>query len=348
MPLTIGDPAPWFLAPTEENPRFNFATLAGRWVGLVFAPDAATAEGIARGIGMQKPLDESQACLFGVVRAPPGHVELGPRWFFDASGGLARIYGVSGSGWLILDPQLRVFDRGQLEDVGALARRLAEMPPPAAHAAVELSAPVLILPRVFEPDYCRDLIALYRRHGGTPSGFMREVDGRTKLMNDPRHKQRKDFLIEDAGLQTDLREKISRRIAPEIRKAFQFQATRIERYLVACYDAGAGWFRPHRDNTTKGTAHRKFAVTINLNADDYDGGELRFPEFGDRLYRPPTGGAVVFSCSLLHEARPVTRGERFAFLPFLYDEASARLREENLKFVDGETPAPAALPAEAS
>jgi predicted 2-oxoglutarate/Fe(II)-dependent dioxygenase YbiX len=98
--------------------------------------------------------------------------------------------------------------------------------------------------------------------------------------------------------------------------------------------AGAGWFRPHRDNTTKGTAHRKFAVTINLNAEDYEGGELRFPEFGNRLYKPPTGGAVVFSCSLMHEARPVTKGERFAFLPFLYDEAGAKLREQNLKYVD--------------
>ena len=49
-------------------------------------------------------------------------------------------------------------------------------------------------------------------------------------------------------------------------------------------------------------------MTINLNADDYEGGDLRFPEFGPRTYRAPTGGAVVFSCSLLHEATPVTRG----------------------------------------
>ena len=45
----------------------------------------------------------------------------------------------------------------------------------------------------------------------------------------------------------------------------------MERYIVACYAPGAGHFRPHRDNTTLGTAHRKFAVTINLNAGDYDG-----------------------------------------------------------------------------
>jgi len=70
-------------------------------------------------------------------------------------------------------------------------------------------------------------------------------------------------------------------------------------------------------------------VTINLNAGDYEGGDLRFPEFGQRTYRAPTGGAILFSCSLLHEATPVTRGRRFAFLPFLYDEDAARLREAN-------------------
>jgi predicted 2-oxoglutarate/Fe(II)-dependent dioxygenase YbiX len=341
MPLSIGDPAPWFLAPTEENPRFNFATLAGRWVGLVFAPDGPTAEGLARVINLQPDLDETNACLFGVVSTHVGHAKLGARWFFDPTGGLAKIYGVNGSGWLILDPQLRVYDHGQLEDAGALVRRLAAMPPAHAHAEIEVNAPVLILPRVFEPEFCARLISIYQRQGGVESGFMREIDGTTRLMTDPRHKQRKDVLLEDEAHQTAVRDRIQRRLIPEIRKAFQYQATRIERYLVACYSAGAGWFRPHRDNTTKGTAHRKFAVTINLNAEDHEGGELRFPEFGNRLYKPPTGGAVVFSCSLMHEARPVTKGDRYAFLPFLYDEAAAKLREENLKYVDMQNGAPA-------
>ena len=53
--------------------------------------------------------------------------------------------------------------------------------------------------------------------------------------------------------------------------------------------------------------HRRFAVTLNLN-DGFEGGELWFQEFGPRRYRPPPGGAAVFSCSLLHEARPVTAG----------------------------------------
>jgi hypothetical protein len=40
------------------------------------------------------------------------------------------------------------------------------------------------------------------------------------------------------------------------------------------------------------------------------------------------GGAVIYFCSLLHEATPVTRGLRYATLPFLYDAAAARVREE--------------------
>jgi predicted 2-oxoglutarate/Fe(II)-dependent dioxygenase YbiX len=107
----------------------------------------------------------------------------------------------------------------------------------------------------------------------------------------------------------------------------------MERYIVCCYAAeDGGHFRAHRDNTTKGTAHRRFAVSVNLN-EDFDGGEVSFPEFGSRSFKPPRGGAVVFSCSLLHAVSRVTRGHRYAFLPFLYDDAAARLREANTQFL---------------
>lgn len=121
---------------------------------------------------------------------------------------------------------------------------------------------------------------------------------------------------------------------PELLRVFRFRATRMERYLVACYDSTVGgYFRPHRDNDGEG--HRQFAVTINLNAEEYEGGDLRFPEYGLQTYRAPTGGACVFSCGLMHEATPVTRGKRYAFLPFLDDEAAAARREaNNEKYVD--------------
>lgn len=163
---------------------------------------------------------------------------------------------------------------------------------------------------------------------------MREVEGRTIGIQDPTFKRRRDQNIFDERLQTEAIYRIHDRLVPEIHRAFQFKATRIERHIVACYDGkSGGFFRPHRDNTTKGTAHRKFAVSLNLNTGQYQGGLLRFPEFGRQTYTAPAGGAVVFSCSLLHEATPVTQGLRYAYLPFLYDDAAAKIREMNLQFL---------------
>jgi hypothetical protein len=38
----------------------------------------------------------------------------------------------------------------------------------------------------------------------------------------------------------------------------------------------------------------------------------------------------------------VTGGKRYVFLPFLYDEAAAKVREENLKYVADNAPVPPA------
>jgi predicted 2-oxoglutarate/Fe(II)-dependent dioxygenase YbiX len=141
------------------------------------------------------------------------------------------------------------------------------------------------------------------------------------------------YIIEDQGLIKQTQARILRRVVPEILKVHQFKATRMERYIVSCYSAeDGGHFRAHRDNTTKETAHRRFAVSINLN-EEFEGGELGFPEYGPRAFKPPPGGAVVFSCSLLHAVSRVTRGRRFAFLPFLYDDAAAKIREANNQFL---------------
>jgi len=152
-------------------------------------------------------------------------------------------------------------------------------------------------------------------------------------VQDPSHKKRRDYTIEDQDLIRHLQGRIIRRINPEIEKVHFFTPTRMERYIVSCYAAeDGGHFRAHRDNTTKGTAHRRFAVSINLNS-DFEGGEVSFPEYGPRSYKAPPGGAVVFSCPLLHAVSRVTRGRRYAFLPFLYDEAAAKLREHNSVFL---------------
>jgi predicted 2-oxoglutarate/Fe(II)-dependent dioxygenase YbiX len=97
---------------------------------------------------------------------------------------------------------------------------------------------------------------------------------------------------------------------------------------IGCYDsAERGEFRRHRDNTTPYTAHRKFAISVNLNS-GYEGGAVGFPEYGRKVYVPPPGGGVIFSCSLLHEAQPVTKGRRFGLFTFLTDAEGAKREKE--------------------
>ena len=77
------------------------------------------------------------------------------------------------------------------------------------------------------------------------------------------------------------------------------------------YDAArrAAVSRRRRDNPDPVVAYRKFAVTITLN-EDYEGGELWFPEYGSRLYRGVTGGfPLVFSLHASpHEVKIATKG----------------------------------------
>lgn len=294
MTLRPGDPAPLFVGRTTDGADWWLSTAAGSHVVLTFADGTIT-------VGRPEP---------ELTIADPG-------------GQIAEQYDLP-HGTVVLDERLRVLavlaDESGLSHV--LDTPMDDVPPP-----------VLVVPRVFEPDFCARLITEYDQVGGTDSGFVRSDEhGRTVTVVDHGHKRRGDLVIRDPELRAGMKERVERRLLPEIRRAFQFTATRIERYLVACYDADTGGhFRPHRDNTTKGTAHRRFAVTINLN-DGYAGGDLRFPEFSKGTHRAALGGAVVFSCSLLHEATPVTEGRRYCSVPFLYDEQGDELRRRNREY----------------
>lgn len=340
--LDIGDAAPWFVTRSGDIEHFHLASLGGRNVVLCFpgvwAAEAHAATGLlarwATGVS------EMHAVAFAVVapEAVAGMTASHPalRLFHDTpAGDIARSYGIGPEGgWVVLDPLLRVLICAPLSEGAALLAQVQALPADGLMGPRDNPAPVLVVPRVFEPEFCRRLIALYQADGGQDSGYMRERDGKTVGVIDHSFKRRRDLLITDKDVMAIARMRIEKRLLPMIARALQFRVTRMERYIVACYDsADRGFFRPHRDNTTRGTAHRRFAVTINLNADEFEGGELCFPEFGRRTYRAPTGGAVVFSCSLLHEAQPVTKGVRYAFLPFLYDEEGARVREQNVRFL---------------
>jgi peroxiredoxin len=342
MSLPVGVPAPLFTAPSPTNPEFAFGSLGGRYILLVFLPPPSPERDAAVALVVEQAhlFRDDNAVIFAVLPDAESFSAArdsrdGMRWFADPDGELRRLYKALGADgelraeWVLVDPSLRILGCAPLDRGHEVMRLLAAMGEADNHAGTLTPAPVLVVPRILEPGFCQDLVESFERQGGTPSGVMRLVDGKTVPVLDD-FKRRRDAEIPKGPLIEGLRARLLARLLPEIAKAFQFEVTRIERFIVARYDAEeGGYFRAHRDNTTPGTAHRKFAVSINLN-DAFEGGDLRFPEFGRRTYRPPVGGAVVFSCSLLHEATPVTRGRRYATLPFLYDEAGARLRERNL------------------
>lgn len=354
--LTRGDAAPWFQQRTLVNPEFRFDTLGGRYVLLAFFGSSALPIGQAVFKAVQKRrtyFDDNNLCFFGVTLDSRDETERrlnnalpGIRFFFDLDGRVSKLYGALPYNaddrddklpirpfWILVDRMLRIVANVPLQPDGRDAENilpiLDALPPFSGKPDIDLPPPVLVLPDVFEPELCQHLIGLYKEHGGEESGFMNETEGKTLGVYDYSHKRRRDYFIKDGALIGRMQQIFMRRVVPEIARAFQYDVTHIERYIVACYSAeDGGHFNAHRDNTTLGTAHRRFAVTLNLN-DDFEGGELNFPEFSRRTFRASLGGAVVFSCSMLHSASLVTRGTRYAYLPFLYDHAAAKIRDAN-------------------
>lgn len=347
-PIAYGEPLANRDANSNRNPRFALWSLAGRHVLLCAVADPATPDARAAIAALDRPATAETTRVTGLITAAPieAHAHLAAladrRLIFSDAEALAetQLLGPNGEGrWVLFDPALRAMRFFPLDQAKEAVAAFDAAPEPDDHAGVPLHAPVLIVPRVFEPEFCKVLIDYYNSRGGEPSGItVQDAKGIASVQLNPSFKKRSDCIVEDEAMRRAIMQRFFWRLTPEIEKAFMWRPTRMERYLVAQYDSTeGGYFRPHRDNTTNATRHRRFACTLNLNAEDYEGGDLRFPEFGQRTYRAPTGGAVIFSCALMHEATPMTRGQRYAFLPFLYDEAAAKIRAENNSFVDNET-----------
>ena len=363
MPLLeIGDPAPWFSIASTHIPLFNFSTVAGRPVVLFFFGSAAFEQIQV----MLKSFEELsaefqnlQVLLFGVSvdaadKAQNRPTTIAPSfiYFWDFDKKLSQQYGVcrdveqngvTGVHYapqtFVLNQNLQVINILPIGEPHQHAQQvwdfIKSLPSVEEPRPITSHALVLVIPNVFDKAFCRSLIDMYKADGGSPSGFMKQVEGKTVGIHDDTFKQRRDFLIREENLQRQLSTIILRRVKPEVEKAFQFTITRFERYLIGCYDAdNGGYFQAHRDNTSQGTLHRRFAMQCTLNVGEYTGGFLRFPEYAPHGYKGDSGTAIIFSCSLLHEATPVIRGQRFALLSFFYGDEDALVREANVKYID--------------
>jgi peroxiredoxin len=342
--IVLGDPVPWFGAPLVGDGAFNLQVAAGRWIVLSFlgSPGNPQAEReLTQLLADTQTFAEDKVIFCGIFTAPPAdpvpYVAMsGPAISFlaDYDGAVSRLFGATQMPrTIVLDPMLRAVADIAWDHSGGHAATvravLQGLPAVDDAAGVPLTAPALIVPRVFDFELCDFLINVYDKLGGKDSGFLFDSEGATSTVIDYRLKRRNDLNILVPEVRDLIRDQIVRRLVPAIDRFFQFSPTRMDRYIVACYDSAiGGHFHRHRDNVNVGAQHRRFAVTVNLNK-DYDGCDLVFPEFGRRTYRAPAGGAIVFSCGALHQVTPVTRGKRYAFLAFLYGEADAALREKN-------------------
>lgn len=325
--ITVGDPMPRIVLPAAGGSLFDSwdQTVGGRvhvyWLGDPL--EASAAEQLAAALA------DLEAELHVVGSTPPASSGNGALWLLDPSDELRRAVAATAPSAVVVDAAGRLAALIQAPTPGGIVALATQLFEASAPTVTQAQAPVLLLDKVVEVSLCDALIDHWRR-GEKLSDSVASVAGASTANADT--KRRIDVPVDDAKLYMPLRDCLVRRVMPAILQVFQTRIVQIEMPRVGCYDAGSGgWFRRHRDNTTRYTAHRQFALSINLNAaEDYDGGEVRFPEFGRQLYRPPAGGAVVFSCGLLHEVVPVTRGRRFGVFTFLHDQSrDAQYRQMN-------------------
>jgi peroxiredoxin/predicted 2-oxoglutarate/Fe(II)-dependent dioxygenase YbiX len=358
--LTVGDHAPNFAIPNTEDRYVKLTKIAGKPSILFFyaSDEIEACREIAGNFRNLMPaLNEFDVQIYGISPDPPESRKIFAEKYgipfallSDLDRKVSEQYGVCFADSkepsltiysrvaFLLDCNQRIVKIYNLKNVSEWVIELLtdlKALPREEPRHITMQAPVLLIPNVLSPELCRELINVWHTKGNDDSGFMRSVGEKTVAYIDYQSKRRRDHFVKEPQLQATLNKIIVARIAPEIKKAYYYQITRQERYKIACYDGGfGGFFRTHRDNTTGGTAHRRFAMSLNLNVGEYEGGYLRFPEYAPHLYKPDTGSAIIFSGSLMHEATPVTSGIRFVLLNFFYGDKDAESRnsyEERIK-----------------
>ncbi len=338
LSLRPGDRVPDFILPGLDGKlrKFNWS-FTGRPVALVVVDDLKTidVEQFARFAGRcaEAEVGIVVATAMPVAAAAPVWPKLdrglllcdGERKFVPlllAQGG-AVSFGQAGMGLrlrvIVFDPNQRVAASFDSRPLAAAAEQIASL----AHAVRSddganqairtAAAPVLVLPRVFEREFCAQVMRLWEKGDHADSGVSSRY-GNVGMLD---LKRTEDYMVTEPMMQKAISDRLAYRIGPELVKVFAYDREfTFDAHVVLSYSAeGRHFFAAHRDNGAPTTADRSFAVSLNLN-DDFEGGELVFPEYSGTRVSPPAGAAAVFSCSVLHEARPVTRGRRFVLTTF--------------------------------
>lgn len=344
--LELGDPAAPFILPdtagTQWSPLDN--DIAGKPLLLLFhtkGKDAVFLRDLQPFIAAHNKLNSLGCGVFALTRndfaaqvsralpAGPDGKSILPI-LTDTTGYVFRAYGMAAAAdspdtgapsmiALLLNANMKTAYCGTSPH--ALQRVMEELQGMAeARPAIPLSAhpPILLIPLALTAPDCRFLVWLWHRldlkHDATGHSA---VDPKCiNFLHD--YGRVKQYLIDEPAILHALDAKLSRRLMPEISKAFDTRAPQREAWALSCYDADNGsMLGPHRDCASPETRHRRFTVSVALN-DSYQGGALRFREYGEQTYNLPIGAATVFAAALLHEVLPITSGRRFTLVTHLY------------------------------
>jgi len=327
--FNIDDPLPEIVLPTRTGTPANLAIdqdYTGRTLVFWVTGHDIDRDNLARAEGLACRFNDIDARLIHVAAAYPSTVAAPHSQdllqLFDPHRVFPKLLGLDRPGIIVVDKNRRlqaVIPDGCLHHTLAVCRTAHER---TTAQVISGHAPVLLVPRILNGELCDALIDYWHR-GDKKEDAVANSNGGGPAVPNSRTKRRIDVVVQDRPLYEAVKQRVERCVLLELRKCLHFEAARIEPLRVGCYDAvRGGSFKRHRDNTTPYTRHRRFAMSLNLN-EGYEGGALTFPEYGRELYKPGPGDAVVFSCSLLHEALPVTEGRRFGLFTFFTDQAGA-------------------------
>ena len=334
----VGDFLPRVTLLTAEGAVLDLThqTVAGRGILLWFGGAKPAPAGRKALAELAESLAGSGVRCYAVVAAPkvPAGQDDAVPTLADPDGRVAQALIRRSRGIAIVDPNYRLAAVLGDKDFAGAAERCRAIEAAFAAGAPTAAAPVLMIDGVLEPSLCRALVDYWSAEDKTADAVATSAAGNAYENAD--FKRRTDVPLADARLFDAVKQRIVRRVLPLVYKAYMCEVANLEAVRIGCYESSnRGEFRLHRDNMTPYTAHRQFALSINLN-DAFEGGGLRFPEFGRATYTPSMGGAGVFACGLLHEVVPVTAGRRFVLLSFLQDAAHFERQRQMIESRRGE------------
>lgn len=182
--------------------------------------------------------------------------------------------------------------------------------------------PPLFIEEIFTQRTCDQIIEYFKSGSTKPRSYQGLVDDNVRKC---------DFITLPDQFDHHFHQIVRERMQPYFERDIDPRLR--ARPMVYGYPVGVG-FVPHHDQVTKIESARgktngqpviggDYTIVLFCSSpDEYDGGDLFFPEHG-WTYRPPAGSAVVYPTTVdyVHGVKPITRGIRYTTVCRIFNYA---------------------------